>query len=653
MYKDLIETDHHIRKDELVVMLVGQPNTGKTTIFNALTHSHFSTVNYPGSTVDYSVGELRVSAGFKAQIVDTPGILSLTPHSPDEEVSVSSLFHHPEYGVPDVVVIMADATQLSRQIYLARQVRAAGFRCVMAVTMTDLLEKRGMKLDSGKLSILAGMPAIPVHGIRKQGLQELAEAIFKIYSSTPNPVIIRPDAGTIETVAEQYRVAGEIERSVIIPSGKQTLEEALRTVTPHPDETTLKLDKLLLHPVWGLVMFLVIMSGFFTAIFWLAAPLMDVVDLGFSALGTWAGSTLGTGWFSDFISGGLITGFGAVMVFVPQIMILFLLMTILEDSGYLARAAMLVDKPLAAIGLNGRSFVPLLSGFACAIPAIMAARTIPNTRERMLTILIIPLMSCSARLPVYALLLAFLIPADKPWLGGLVLTGLYLAGLISGAIVSALISKWTKQNEESSFILELPAYRFPQISIIFKNTLYKSWLYLRKAGATILVISILIWGLTYFPIPEHHDASSPSGHLQDSYAAQLGKVLEPVMQPMGFDWRVGVSLITAFAAREVFVSSLALTLNVTGDEETLQGSILSAMETSVNEKTGLPLFTTATILGLLFYFIIAMQCISTLAIARKETNGWKIPLLQLGVYTLVAYIGAVAIVQGLRLMGIA
>lgn len=652
MYKDLIETEHHIRKDELVVMLVGQPNTGKTTIFNALTHSHFSTVNYPGSTVDYSVGELRVAARFKAQIVDTPGILSLTPHSPDEEVSVSSLFHHPDYGVPDVVVILADATQLSRQIYLAGQIKAAGFRCVMAVTMTDLLEKRGLKLDAGKLGILAGMPAIPVQGIRKKGLDELTDAIWKVFESVAKPEIIRPDAGTLETISEKYRIAEEIERSVIIPDSVQTLEEALKLVKPRPDEFTLKLDKLFLHPVWGLVMFLVIMTGFFTAIFWLAAPLMDAVDFGFSALGNWAGSTLGSGWVSDFVSGGLITGFGAVMVFVPQIMILFLLMTILEDSGYLARGAMLVDKPLAAIGLNGRSFVPLLSGFACAIPAIMAARTIPNTRERLLTILIIPLMSCSARLPVFALLLAFLIPSDKPWLGGLAMTVLYLSGLVAGVVVSALISKWTKQNEESSFILELPAYRLPQISIIFKNTLYKSWLYLRKAGATILFISILIWGLTYFPIPDHHD-SSVSGHLQESYAAQLGKVLEPVMQPMGFDWRVGVSLITAFAAREVFVSSLALTLNVTGDDETLQGSILSAMRTSVNEKTGLPLFTTATIIGLLFYFVIAMQCISTLAVARKETNGWKIPLLQLGVYTFVAYIGAVAIVQGLRLMGIA
>lgn len=651
MYKDLIETEHHIRKDELVVMLVGQPNTGKTTIFNALTHSHFSTVNYPGSTVDYSVGELQIPSGYKAQIVDTPGILSLTPHSPDEEVSISSLFNHPEFGVPDVVVVMADATQLSRQIYLAGQIKAAGFRCVMAVTMSDLLEKRGLKLDAGKLGILAGMPAIPVQGIRKRGLEELAEAIGKVYSSVPKQEIKRPDAGTLETISESYRIAEEIERSVIIATGEKTLEEALRFAKPHPDDLTLKLDKLFLHPVWGLVMFLLIMTGFFTAIFWLAAPLMDAVDAGFSLLGDFASSTLGSGWMSDFISGGIITGFGAVMVFVPQIMILFLLMTILEDSGYLARGAMLVDKPLAAIGLNGRSFVPLLSGFACAIPAMMAARTIPNTRERMLTILIIPLMSCSARLPVYALLLAFLIPADKPWLGGLAMTGLYLAGLVSGAVVTALISKWTKQTEESSFILELPAYRLPQLSIIFKNTLYKSWLYLRKAGATILVISILIWGLTYFPVPDQHD-TSVSGHLQESYAAQLGKVLEPVMQPMGFDWRVGVSLITAFAAREVFVSSLALTLNVTGDEETLQGSILSAMKTSVNEKTGLPLFTTATILGLLFYFIIAMQCISTLAVAKKETNGWKIPLLQLGVYTGVAYIGAVAIVQGLRLLGI-
>ncbi|MCK6602176.1 MAG: ferrous iron transporter B [Bacteroidetes bacterium] len=649
MYKDLNGTDHHIHQDERVIMLAGQPNTGKTTLFNALTHSHFSTVNYPGSTVDYSVGELRVQAPFNAQIIDTPGILSLTPHSPDEEVSVSSLFHHPDFGVPDAVIILADATQLSRQIYLAGQVREAGFKCVIAVTMTDLLKKRGLKLDTGKLSVLTGIPSVAVDGIRKKGLQELVASLEKVLFSPPS-AISRPQEPSLSEIQTRYRAAEEIEQAVIIPVGDSTLEEALRLAKPRPDPFTVKLDRVFLHPVAGLLLFFLIMTGFFTAIFWLAAPLMEWVDTGFATLAGLAAATFSPGMMSDFISGGLITGFGAVMVFVPQIMILFLLMTFLEDSGYLARGAMLVDKPLAAIGLNGRSFVPLLSGFACAIPAMMAARTIPNQRERLLTILIIPLMSCSARLPVYALLLAFLIPPDQAWLAGLALAALYLAGLFSGAVVSAILSKWTRQTEESSFILELPAYRIPQVSIILRNTVYKSWLYLRKAGATILVISVMIWALTYFP--GGFESPEKATEIENSWAAKIGQWIEPVMQPLGFDWRVGVSLITAFAAREVFVSSLALTLNVTGDEESLQGSILSSMSQAVNETTGLPLFTTATVTGLLFYFILAMQCVSTLAVAKKETNGWKVPLLQLSVYTAGAYAGALILVQGLRFAGI-
>lgn len=657
MYKDLNVVDHHVKTGTSVWMLVGQPNTGKTTLFNALTHSDFSTVNYPGSTVDYSVGKLASLYQESSQIVDSPGILSLTPHSQDEEISIASMFEHPEYGTPDVMMVTADATQLSRQIYLSLQLKSAGFPLMMAITMTDMLAKRHLKVDVEKLTLLLGIPCVIVDSRKKIGLQTLVQTASKISRSEKVP-IIRPEKPSLEMIKQQYAYAESIEKSVIISEFEQTLHESLATVKPHPDDLTVKLDTYFLHPVFGIFIFVTMMTLFFSSIFWLAAPLMDLVDSGFATLAGLTKDVFPAGILVDFISDGIITGVGSVMVFVPQIMILFLLMTLLEDSGYLARGAMLVDRPLSAIGLNGRSFVPLLSGFACAIPGMMAARTIPNTKERMLTILIMPLMSCSARLPVYALLLSFLVPADQPWIGGLVMTGLYLGSIISGTIISALAHKWMKLGEESSFILELPAYRLPQFSYIFRTTINKTNLYLKKAGLTILVISMVIWALTYFPIYDNELVTDQVGQddfmqLEQSYASQLGKFIEPIMQPMGFDWRVGVSLISAFAAREVFVSSLALVLKVSGeDEDSLQESILSSMKTSVNAKTGQPLFTVASAIGLMVYFIIAMQCIATLAVSRKETGSWKIPLVQLVAFTGIAYLLGVVVYQGLLWLGI-
>jgi ferrous iron transport protein B len=359
------------------------------------------------------------------------------------------------------------------------------------------------------------------------------------------------------------------------------------------------------------------------------------------------------------------------MVFLPQIVILFLFLGILEDTGYLARAAMLIDKPLSKFGLNGRSFVPMISGYACAIPAIMAARTIPNRTERLLTIMIIPLMSCSARLPVYALLLAFLVPPDKPWLAGIGLGALYLFSLISGGLVAGVTNKFKKTKEKSTFMLELPAYRKPVIKHIAKNTYYKSGMYIRKAGPTIVFISLILWALTYFPnINPEIEQDKLTGmtgsqvsryieseRLNGSYAAFLGNIFEPLLKPLGWDWRVGVSLISAFAAREVFVSAMAITLNITdesafGGEEKMQGSILSAMKDAKINHSGLPLFTTASAVALIIYFMFAMQCLSTVAVTRKETGSWKIPLLQIFVYTFMAYVLALIAYNGLQLIGI-
>ena len=395
---------------------------------------------------------------------------------------------------------------------------------------------------------------------------------------------------------------------------------------------------------------------------------MDLIGSAFGMLSDSVASMLPHDtWYNDLITNGIINGVGSVMVFLPQIVILFLFLGVLEDTGYLARAAMLIDKPLSKFGLNGRSFVPMISGYACAIPAIMAARTITNRKERFLTILIIPLMSCSARLPVYALLLAFIVPPDKPWIAGIGLGGLYLFSLLSGAAVAGVISRFKKTEEKSTFMLELPAYRKPVLRHIVKNTYHKAKVYVAKAGPIIIVISLVLWGLTYFPnydpqlSPEKTNGLDniqisrlvQSERLNSSFASDLGNIFEPVLKPLGWDWRVGVSLISAFAAREVFVSSMAITFSITEENENnMQKSILTSMHEAKKENSNEPLFTTASIIALIIYFMFAMQCLSTVAIGRKETGSWKIPLIQIFLFTSLAYVLSLIAYNGLHLLGV-
>jgi ferrous iron transport protein B len=475
-----------------------------------------------------------------------------------------------------------------------------------------------------------------------------------------------------------YAEIERIERNVIVPINDGTdinikkANEKLKILNPtlkygsnRPDALTLKIDKYLLSRSWGLLFFFLIMSLTFTSIFWMANPFMELVDELFGYLASSAAGLLGNTWYSDLVADGIISGTGSVLVFFPQILILFLILGLLEDTGYLARGAMLIDKPLSKIGLNGKSFVPMLSGFACAIPAMLAARTISNRRERLLTIFIIPLMSCSARLPVYALLIAFLTPADKAWLAGIALAVIYISSILGSLIVAAIINKFNKKIinafDTSSFILELPAYRVPKIKNVIRNSFESVKQYIYKAGPIILILSIAIWFLTYFP--NHSPEINTNGlsqeesvqmikaeRLSTSYAADLGKVIQPVMSPLGMDWRIGVSLIAAFAAREVFVSSLAMIFKVT-DENNLQSSILLAMKDAVNEETGKPLFNVPTIIGLIVFFIFAMQCLSTVAVSRKETGGWRIPILQIIIFTTIAYVLSFITVNFLKLAG--
>ncbi len=668
-----------------LISLVGQPNSGKTTLFNFLSGKNYKTVNYPGSTVEYSISKILNKHAIDANILDSPGIISLIPSSPDEKISVQSLHSHPEFGTPDLIIVTVDSSQLSRHLLLAKQIKDSGFNVIVALTMKDILHKKGFDISENRLSEMLGCRVVSVDGKTGRGIDKLLksinEIILKEQSGREINLLRLPHNKRKESLLEAYREIESIEKEVLYSKKSEDsnggvnlakINEKLVVLNPSatqnkPDQNTLSLDKILLHKFWGLTIFAVVMSITFTFIFWLASPLMDLVNEGFTIASDLAVSALGDTWYGNLVSSGIISGVGSVLVFLPQIALLFLILGLLEDSGYLARGAMIVDKPLSKIGLNGKSFVPMLSGFACAIPAIMATRTITNKRERFLTIFIVPLMSCSARLPVYALLIAFLFPPESPWLGGIAMTAIYIFSIASSLVIASVVNKFAGKlsgdSGHSSFILELPAYRKPKINVVIAKTLSNAMQYVKKAGPVILYLSIILWFLTYFP--NHSPQINTEGKQEDeiselinseriatSYASDLGRFIEPVLKPIGMDWRVGVSLVATLAAREVFVSSLALTFKVTDTGDDMQSSLLQAMKNATVDGTDQKLFTVATSAGLIIFFVFALQCISTIAIVRKETGSWKFPVIQLVMFTGIAYIMTFLTVNGLRLLGI-
>ncbi|MBK9406308.1 MAG: ferrous iron transport protein B [Ignavibacteria bacterium] len=667
-----------------LITLVGQPNSGKTTLFNYLSGKNYKTVNYPGSTVEYSISKILGKFSINANILDSPGIISLIPSSPDEKISVDSLFSHPKFGKPEIVIVTVDSSQLSRHLYLVKQLIDANFNVIVVLTMLDILRKKNLDISEIKLSEILGCKVIKIDSRSGKGIKDLLLSIKNSISETNINEELFPEMNIHnqkEKLLESYRHIEEIEKEVLFykepengnnhfdineVNKKLIVLNSIR-LPNKPDNLTLKIDKFTLHKFWGIIIFFLVMSVTFTSIFWLASPLMNLINDMFSLLSSGSEVLFGDTLFGNLISNGLLNGLGSVLVFLPQILILFLILGLLEDSGYLARGAMLADKPLSMIGLNGKSFVPMLSGFACAIPAIMATRTISNKRERFLTIFIIPLMSCSARIPVYVLLVAFLIPQDKPWIGGIALSAIYIFSIFSSLIIASVVNKFQekiiKESDNSSFILELPAYRKPKLSDVLNNTFKNATQYIKKAGPVIIYLSVFLWILTYFPNtnPQVNESGKSekeiselknSERIMTSYASSLGKIIEPVMKPLGLDWRVGVSLIATFAAREVFVSSLALIFKITDEGDNIQTSILKAMKDAQIENTGEKLFTTATTTGLIIFFVFAMQCLSTVAISRKETGSWRIPVLQILVFSSIAYVLSFLTVSGLRFFGI-
>ncbi len=589
------------------LLLVGTANCGKTTLFNTLTGSRYKTVNYPGATVEIAKGSLR-SPLQDIEVIDTPGISSLYPTSLDEEVTLRLLYSDEYRGFP--VLCLADANQLSRHLNLCRQLIQAGFQTTLILTLIDELESRGQSIDIEALSAELNIPVLAIDPRRSETKRQILE-LEDFLRNISQPQHPHP----FDSQRAQYEV-----------QANQNLAQKV-TQLHSLVQRKADLDRWFLHPFWGVIIFFGLMLVLFSSIYWLATPFIDGIDFAFGFAMQQLSSILPDHFITRLFIEGLIGGLGAVLVFLPQILILFLMMGLLEDSGYLSRGAAIVDKPLSKMGLNGKSFVPLLSGFACAIPAMMATRTLSHRRERFATLFIIPLMSCSARLPVYALIIHFFLADQNPLWGGLFLTGLYLTSLLIGGIAAGILAKWTGKKDQGEFLLELPTLRLPQPKIIAVQTYHRAKSYLRRAGPTIVVISLLLWAVTHMPWdPQKSEAEI----VQNSWAGQMGRVFEPLTETMGLDWRGGIALVSGFAAREVFVSSLALVYQ-TGENElsddNLDG-IIQAM-TTATFSDGRPVFTSATAWAILVFYLIALQCFPTVAVARKEFGSDRWALTQL------------------------
>ncbi|MBI4467838.1 MAG: ferrous iron transporter B [Acidobacteria bacterium] len=648
---DLLAPDPPVLAKTLTVCLVGMPNAGKTSLMNQLTGGHLHTANYPGVTVTYSRGKSASRWGPEMHLVDIPGVHSPFEPSPEEDLACQIIAGRHKAVQPDAFILVADATQLERHLKFAGHVARQGRPLVVALTMTDLFPRLRLSVDVPKLADALGVPMVVVDGRTGEGSAELLAQV-KLAAERPVPMNVLRRLP--EDPVEAYRAVDELlERSGALISARSEVLTA--------DRITARIDRIVLHRYFGFPIFFVILAGLFAAIFWAARPFMEGIDAAFSAAGNLVIEALPGNVLARFVGEGLIGGVGAVAVFFPQIVILFFLMTMLEDSGYLARGAALVDRPLSALGLHGRSFVPMISGFACAIPAVFAARSIPSHRERLLTIWILPLMSCSARLPVYALLLAALLPAHAAWTAGFSLAGIYLLSLVAGALVAGMTSRLVLRKRFLSVLaMELPLYRRPQWKPIFRVSWLRSSSYLKRAGVPIVVVSAALWLLSNFGFGSHTPVEAAvssatlvaQADLENSFAGRLGHTLEPVLKPMGVDWRVGVGLISAFAAREVFVSSMAIIFHVSGDEQDQQPGLLEQMRSATFANTSQHVFTPATIIGLIVFFFFSLQCFSTVAVVRKETNSSRFAVSQLLFYTGFGYVAAVMFVQGLRFLGV-
>ncbi|MBM4268657.1 MAG: ferrous iron transporter B [Deltaproteobacteria bacterium] len=608
------------------VALVGSPNTGKTTLFNALTGSSARVGNYPGVTVERREGQLL---GSEVRILDLPGTYALHGETPDEQIVTRILSGTLEgERVPDALLVVADATTLRRGLGLVREALDLGLPTIVVVTMIDEVKARGGKLDIMKLSRLLGVHVLGVVGHRGVGLEPL-RGFLRDPASWPRPRAL-PRAADAEA---RFAWADQICREV----GADRLE---------PDTRTDWIDRVLLHPVAGIAVFAAVMILLFQSIFAWAVPAMDAIDATFGELGVVSRAVLPAGWITDLWADGILAGVGSVLIFLPQILILFTFLHLLQDVGYMSRAAFVVDRVMGWVGLQGRSFVPLLSCYACAVPGMMAARTVASPRERLATILVSPFMTCSARLPVYTLLIAAFVPAERVLgplgLQGLVMLGLYLLGAATAFGSAALLNRTLLRGTVSVFYMELPPYRMPTWRLLLRQVWGSARAFLKRAGTIILAASVILWMLLNFPTPEPNPAFSPAeqtrANVEASFAGRLGHAIEPAIAPLGFDWKIGVGLIASLAAREVIVATLAQ-IYASGEADDYT-SLRQALVSDVDPRTGKHVFSLATALSLLVFFVFALQCTSTIVVMARETGSWRWPALAFGYMLALAWIGS-------------
>lgn len=600
------------------VALVGNPNSGKTALFNALTGAHQKVANYAGVTVERKEGLIRAASGRTLSVLDLPGTYSLRARSPDEEVTRDAVLGRLVGETPpDVVVCVADATNLRLVLRLILELKAVGRPMVLALNMYDIAQRQGLRIDLERLGAELGVPIITTVATRKRGIDDLIAAI--------------EDQAAVAAVSEsQWRSPDAAELRAAAREAERIMKACVRP-PERPDTLTGKIDAVLLHPVGGLLILFALLFLMFQAVFSWAAPLMDGIEAGIGWLGGMVAIALPDGLLQSLIVDGIISGVGSVLVFLPQILILFLFIIALEDFGYMARAAFLMDRIMGGAGLHGRAFIPLLSSFACAIPGVMAARVIDSKRDRLTTILVAPLMTCSARIPVYTLIIAAFIPNETVWgfanLQGLVMFGLYAAGIVSALLVSLVIRKVFWRGAVEPFMMELPTYKTPDLKSVGFNLWLRAKIFLNRAGRIILPAVIILWVLATFPYPPEN-ATLPD--IDYSFAGMLGRALEPIFAPIGFNWQMVIALIPGMAAREVAVAALGTTYAI-ADAENATGLLASTLASH---------WSLATAMSFLAWYIFAPQCVATLGVVRRETNSLKWTWIMIGYMFGLAYLAS-------------
>ncbi len=711
-------TESDIRQRYVKIALVGNPNSGKSSIFNSLTGLHQKIANFPGVTVEKKTGFSKIynsTSGLATsfEIIDLPGTYSLYPKSPDERIPFEVLCDPGNESHPDMVVLMVDGTNLKRSLFLASQVIDLKIPCLLALNMMDLVKEAGIDIHVDELERRLGVRVIPINARREEGIEDLKQALLntipvpekeildtgelapKMLKSLRDLLHLRSNYAALQVAQhidaihefnipdDKVKTARQVMSVSDADLGKlksfETLEryKVIQDIlqhavhqkgNPEPPTFTKAIDKILLHNVWGYVSFLAILFLMFQAIFSLAEWPMNFIDETFTSLSNYVSSLLPQGTFNDLVVNGILAGIGGIVIFIPQIALLFTFIAILEDTGYMARVSFLMDKLMRKFGLNGRSVIPLISGAACAVPAILSTRTIGSWKERIITIFVTPLMSCSARLPVYTLLIALVVPQTMVFgfigLKGLVMMSLYLIGFLAAIASAALFKHFVKAREKAYFIMEIPVYRMPRWSNIGYSIIEKIRIFLFDAGKIIVAISIILWYLSSRGPGETYDnlnrevvalQEQEGNHqqliyqkqaemLEVSYAGKLGHVLEPVIRPLGFDWKIGIALVTSFAAREVFVGTMSTIYSVGQDDEDGH-TVKHKMETEINPDTGAPRYTPAVGWSLMLFYAFAMQCMSTMAVVKRETGSWKWPLLQFAYLSILAYVSSLLAYQ--------